>query len=234
MLSWSEGVSEPEAETLVHAVQAVLNWLYFRRFDVFFDPPVRLHVFGNWVIPSLVNRHDYWGTQWYVDTAYDPASERVLGPQYLELVRQEPWQRAEPHLDLSLIDQDLTDMPAPLARQRPGYYSLGTSYPELAAVISVHRLRAIADAPTRELALRRLVQHHLGHLLAVPGFGERQFVQRRGLEMHCVNRCVMRHAETVEQLVALALEERSLGWPFCPRCTAHLHSAIIRRAGNWN
>ena len=98
----------------------------------------------------------------------------------------------------------------------------------------MNRLRRLESNDVKRAALTRLVQHHLGHLLAVPPFGDREHVQRRGLEMHCTNRCVMRHAETVEQLVALAQEEASSSWPFCPRCTAGLHSAIVLRAGNWN
>ena len=107
-----------------------LNWLYFRRSDVFFDPPLVVQVYGNWVIPSLIDQSPYWGTQWYVDAAYDSEADRVVVPSYLELVRNEPWQKLSPHLDLALLDEDLTDMPAPLARRRPDYYSLGSSYPK--------------------------------------------------------------------------------------------------------
>jgi hypothetical protein len=233
-LTWSEGVSELEADVLVRAVNQTLNWLYFRRSDVFFDPPLRVHVFGNWVIPSLVDQHPYWGTQWYIDSSYDGEADRIVAPSFLELVRNEPWQKTNPHLDLALLDEDLTDMPAPLARRRRDYYSLGTSYPERAAVMSVFRLRGLESNEVKTAALWRLVRHHLGHLLAIPPFGTLEHVSRRGLETHCNNRCVMRHAETVQQLVALALEEAPDAWSFCPRCTAALHSAIVLRAGNWN
>jgi hypothetical protein len=233
-LTWSEGVSDLEAEVLVRAVNQTLNWLYFRRSDVFFDPPLRVLIYGNWVIPSMIDQYPYWGTQWYIDASYDRESDRVVAPSFLELVRNEPWQKASPHLDLALLDEDLTDMPAPLARRRTDYYSLGTSYPERAAVMSVNRLRALESNQIKEQALTRLVRHHLGHLLAVPPFDDRDHVQRRGLETHCTHPCVMRHPETVEQLVAYTLEEAASSWPYCPRCTAALHSAIVLRAGNWN
>ncbi len=233
-LAWSEGVSDLEAEVFVQAVHQTLNWLYFRRSDAFFDPPLRVQVYGNWVIPSLVDQYPYWGTQWYIDNTYDGESDRVVAPEFLELVSNEPWQKADPHLDLALIDEDLTDMPAPLARKRADYYSLGTSYPERAAVMSVHRLRALESSDLKTVALTRLVRHHLGHLLAVPRFDEHVHVLRRGLEMHCTNRCVMRHAETLDQLVAFALEEGAQGWGFCERCTSDLHSAILRRSVNLN
>jgi len=233
-LTWSEGVSDLEAELFVHSVNQALNWLYFRRSDVFFDPPLRVQVYGTWIIPSLVRQQPYWGTQWYIDASYDGETGRIVGPSFLELLRNEPWQKASPHLDMILVDEDLTDMPAPLARRQPHYYSLGTSYPERAAVISVHRLRSLESNALKEAALRRLVRHHLGHLLGVPPFGDTQHIQRRGLETHCTHLCVMRHAETLDQLLTLVEEEASSPWPFCPRCTSALHSTVVTHAGNWN
>ncbi len=233
-LSWSAGVTSFEAEVFVQAVHQLLNWLYFRHSDAFFDPPIRVQVYGNWIIPSLVNQFPYWGAQWYVEASYDGQAGRVVAPSYLELVRNEPWQKESPHLDLALLDEDLTDMPAPLARRRADYYSLGTSYPERAAVMSVRRLRALETPEFVAAALTRLVRHHMGHLLSVPPFGDQSHVQRRGLETHCTNRCAMRHPESVEQLMSYCLEEAADPWPFCPRCTAALHSAIVLRSGNWN
>ena len=82
--------------------------------------------------------------------------------------------------------------------------------------------------------LTRVEPGPVGHLLAVPRFDERVHVRRRGLEMHCTNRCVMRHAETLDQLVTCALEEGAGDWGFCERCTSDLHSAILRRTVNLN
>lgn len=233
-LTWSEGVTDREAEILSRTVQQTLHWLYFRRPDAFFDPPIRVQVFGNWIIPAMVGRGPYWGTQWYVNSSYDRELGQVIAPVYLELVRREPWQQASPHLDLALLDEDLTDFPAPMARHRPDYYSLGASLPGQAAVMSVHRLRALAEDTERSLALARLVRHHLGHILTIPPFERREQVLRRGLEMHCTNRCAMRHAETVVQLLAYAEDEARLPWHFCERCTAALHSVVLLHASNWN
>jgi hypothetical protein len=233
-LTWSEGVTDWEAEVFTRTVHETLHWLYFRRPDAFFDPPIRVQTFGNWVIPAMVGQSSYWGSQWYVDSAYDRELDRVIAPVYLELVRNEPWQRATPHLNLALLQEDLTDFPAPMARQRPDYYSLGASFPGQAAVMSAHRLRALAEGAQQRLALARLVRHHLGHVLAIPPFERRQQVLRRGLETHCTNHCAMRHAETVAQLLAYAEDEARLPWHFCAPCTAALHSAIVAQAGNWS
>lgn len=233
-LMWSEGVTDSEAEVFGRTVHETLHWLYFRRPDAFFDPPINVRQFGNWIIPAMVDRVPYWGTQWYVDSSYDRELGRVIAPVFLELVRHEPWQQMAPHLDLALLEQDLTDFPAPMVQHRPGYYSLGTSFPGQAAVMSVHRVRTLADQGAQRLALARLVRHHLGHVLAVPPFERRERLLRRGLETHCANQCAMRHAETVEQLLAMAEEEARLGWAFCPLCTAALHSVVVAELGAWS
>lgn len=233
-MMWSEGVLEEESDVFVRTVDGALKWLYLRHPLALADPPIQMRLFGNWVIPALVPDNPYWGTQWYIDTSYDDDLQRVIAPVFLELVRQEPWQRMDPHFDLALLDHDLTDFPSPLARLRPDHYSLGTSFPGTTAVMSLHRVRALADRRVRDLALTRLVRHHLGHVLGVPSFTRKEHVQRLGLELHCTNPCAMRHAATVEDLAERAMEEAELGWPFCEDCTRDLHTVIVRQQYSWN
>lgn len=234
-LMWSEGVNEHESSVLVNAIDRVLKWLYLRHPSALVDPPIQVRVFGNWVIPHLLaDRRPYWGTQWYIDASFSHELGRVIAPTFLELVRQEPWQKGDPHLDLALLEQDITDFPVALARLRPAHYTLGSSLPGLAAVVSVYRLRQLSSVKARDRALRRLAYHHLAHVLGVPSLVRGQDVARLGLEMHCTNRCAMRHAASEEEWAALALEEDEMGWPFCERCTSELHSAVLRYAQNWN
>jgi len=233
-ITWSEGIARRESQVLVDAVEQVIKWLYFRHPMAFFDPPLPVRIFGNWVIPAMMDDKPYWGTQWYIEQSYDRELDRVIAPQYLELVRREPWQQFREHYDLAMIDEDLTEFPAPLARARPDRYCLGASYPGTAALISVHHVRRIADRALRDRALARLVQHHLGHILAVPDFTRQEEVVRRGLEMHCTNRCVMRHAATIEELVDLTRDETSLGWPFCEQCTRGLHTVVAANSLVWS
>jgi hypothetical protein len=233
-MTWAEGVSEAESEVFTQTVDQVLKWLYLRHTSALLEPPIRVRVFGTWVIPALVPDHPYWGTQWYVDTAYDDELKRIITPVFLELVRQEPWQRNDPHFDLALLDHDLTDFPAPLAKLRPDHYTLGSSFPGTAAVMSVQRVRRLSDVHVRGLALARLVRHHLGHALSIPNPARTEHTARLGLETHCTNPCVMRHAATVEQLAAYALEEAEMGWPFCEQCTRDLHSVVVLHSFGWN
>lgn len=233
-LTWAEGVTDAESALLIQTVEQVLRWLYLRHPLALIEPPFQVTAYGNWFIPALIPDKPYWGTQWYIDSSYDAQLGRVIAPIFLELVRHEPWQQQDPHLDLALLDQDLTDFPAPLARLRPERYSLGTSFPGAMAVMSCHRVRQLADEHTRELAMARLVRHNLGHVLGVPLFTRRQNVQRLGVESHCTQRCVMRHADTVEELAQFALEEIEMGWPFCAQCTRDLYSVMVRHLHVWS
>lgn len=233
-LTWSEGVTDRESQTMMDTVQQVLTRLYLRLPSALVDPPIQVRVFGNWVIPALLPDGPYWGTQWYIDASYDDELHRVIAPAFLGLVRKEPWQRADPHFDLALLEYDLTDFPSVVARLLPGHYTLGSSFPGTTAVMSVFRIRELADPRMRQLALARLVRHHLGHVLEVPQLTRREHVKRLGVEMHCTNRCVMRHAATVELLAELALEESEMGWPFCQLCTSELYSAVVRQAHSWS
>lgn len=234
-VTWSEEVTDSESQTLTRTIAQTLTRLYLHNPVALADPPIQVRTFGNWVIPALGRDHPYWGAQWYIDASYDENVQRVIAPVFLELVRQEPWQRADPHFDLALLAQDLTDFPTPLARLRPERYTLGASFPGTAAVMSVYRLRAIAGDEPQRLALARLVRHHMGHVLGAPSLTRKEQVRRLGLEMHCTSPvCAMRHASTVDECVEMAYEEAQSGWPFCDLCTSDLHSTITRYALVWS
>ncbi|MBC7235363.1 MAG: hypothetical protein H5T69_05935 [Chloroflexi bacterium] len=233
-MTWSEGITERESRVAIDTVKQVLYWLYLRHPEALIDPPIQIRPFGNWIIPALVPDKPYWGTQWYIDSSYDDQLQQVIAPLFLELVRREPWQQADAHFDLALLEQDLTDFPVPLARMYPERYTLGSSLPGTGAVMSVYRLRQIQDTYIRELSLARLVRHHLGHVLGVPELTRRQATARLGLELHCTNPCVMRNAATASELTELALEEVEMGWPFCELCTQELHHVIVRYSYEWS
>ncbi len=233
-VAWSEGVTDAESATLLATIQRTLHSLYLRVPAALEAPPIAVRPFGNWIIPSLAPDRPYWGVQWYVDSAWDADVERVIAPTYLELVRQEPWQLAAPHFDLSLIDSDMTDFPSALAHLRRERYTVGTSLPGTAAVLSVRRIRTLGSARARRLALARLVRHALGHVLGVPAFSRTERTVRQGLELHCANRCIMRGASTVEDLAALAVDEAKLGWPFCPDCSRELLDVVVKHTYTWN
>jgi len=232
-VTWAEEVSEHESTVAVKALEQVLRWLNLRHPAAFDESPLRIRLFGNWIIPLLVPDQPYWGTQWYINRSYDEQLERVITPVFLELVRQEPWQKSDPHYDIAILSQDLTDFPAPLAHLRPEHYTLSSSFPGQGALLSLYRIRQLPEEQ-RDLALMRLVRHCMGHALGAVDFTRKSDVVRLGLELHCTNHCVMRHADNADELVKLAREEREFRWDFCPVCTRALQSLLVRETYSWN
>src|SRR5439155_22083455 len=150
-----------------------------------------------WYRPSVPEGSPYWGTTWYVDSSYDALRKQVVGRRFLDLVREEPWQKESPHWDVALIDRDLVDAPPTVVGESRGDFVLGTSIPELAAVLSVYRLRGLVRSELRELALRRLVIHHFGQILGLPAASRHDDVEESEGRRFCTGTCVMRRAATV-------------------------------------
>jgi predicted Zn-dependent protease len=217
-IMWAEGVTEAEAATVVNTVKQVVQVMY----DLCFKAgvglsPTAIRPFGTWVMPSIPAGDPYSGTHWYIQTAYDQARDQVLAPRFLELVKQEPWQIANPHFDVAVLDLDLTEGSGSV---------LGSVLPGTATVISVHRLRAIQPQEQRLRALRRLVVHNFGHVLEIPRDG-RLGVVVAGHERHCTNVCAMRDAAGVEERVAVAAAVAASGQLLCDECRQDLMRSVL-------
>lgn len=228
-IMWAEGVTGTEARTVVSTVRDLLKVIYdvCLRAGVTLSPTA-IRPFGTWVIPSIPVGNPYWGTRWYIDSAFDSGRGKVVGPHFLELVKREPWQLANPHFDVAILDRDLTadrESPPPGADD----YVLASVMPGTATVISVHRLREVPDLRVRLAALRRLVVHNFGHVLEVPASTRSEDVEESGGERHCTRVCVMRHAPSVEQLLRLVEEEKAAAAPFCRECRRDLLRSILQQ-----
>ncbi|MCD6302474.1 MAG: hypothetical protein J7M15_02985 [Anaerolineae bacterium] len=232
-LTWSESTAETQSHVFVRTVSDVLQWLVLRHPGQMGQGALDVRVFGPWTIPDLMPDQPYWGTQWYIDHAYDAESKSVVAPLFLELVRHEPWQQTEPHYDLALLAEPMTAYHPRLVPAESRGACLSASIPGLAAVVSTAPL-ADLPSPLAEAALARAVRHALGHALGVPAGDRNNDVERHGAERHCTNRCVMRHADSVAALVALTRDEEDLGWPYCDACTADLHSVMVRHSHEWS
>jgi predicted Zn-dependent protease len=211
---WSQGVDSAEGEIAVGAVRELLRLVYAVAHQAGLAlPPTAIRPFGTWYIPSVPTGSPYSGTGWYVDSSYDLRRQQVVGTRFLDLVREEPWQKANPHWDVALIDRDLVERP-----DAPAGFSLGVAIPELATVLSVYRIRALVRPEQRALALRRLVLHHFGLVLGLPNATRRGDVEPVGDRLYCANACVMRRARTIEQVVLFAEQEGREQIRLCERC----------------
>lgn len=223
-MTWTKNVDILEARFALSAVQEITEELQvagFRR-GWFHSAPL-LNVFGNWIIPALPEGTPYRSLQWYIDQSYDRASDTIIGTKLLELLLNEPWQRSNPHYDLSLVEYELG--PKPEGEQSFG--ALVASIPGRIAVISVAPLRQIMDNRLRLFAIRRVVGHQMGHLFGIPSVSHPQSIAYSPLERHCVNVCAMRHADNLEELVRMAVEEINSGVLLCSTCRKDLLGIMV-------
>jgi len=222
-MMWSEDVRDIEAGVAVHAVQELILGLYRRHWSLgLISPPVGLRAFGTWVLEGAPEGSPYWSAQWYMEQSYEPSVDKIVGSRFLSLVQAEPWQQADPHYDLALVDRDLIASDDALA-SAPDSFVLGATVPGMAAVISIHRLRTILGIHEWQLAMRRLVLHFFGHVIHLPA-GR---YASHDAPHHCPNLCVMRDAQDARELVRLAMEEEQAGVTFCQECSGRLKGIII-------
>ena len=228
-IMWASGVSETESQTVVDTVKGFLTHVYRLCLKAGIVPgPTTIRPFGTWVIPSMPVGSPYSGTHWYIDSSFDQRLGQVIAPQFLELVRKEPWQVRSPHFDVAVIDRDLTDLPEKTVNQQNSDFVLASVLPGTATVLSVHRLRNLPDDSQRQRVLKRLVTHNFGHVIGLVSPECQVDVESSGGERHCTNVCAMRHGATVEELVTLVEEENKLGVTLCPACRADAIKAVLR------
>ena len=225
---WTPDVEGWEAETVVSTVahlQEVMFVLGQRAGLSLVRGPLR--PFGTWVIPSLPRGSPYWSILWYVQESLDEQTGQLYGPRFLEMVRDEPWQQAGPHYDVAIVHADLLDEPVRnlVGEDRP--YVFSSVSPDLGAIVSVHRLRAIDDTDDRRQALRCLAINAFGHVLDLPGRERSENVATVDGMRSCTNQCALRHAPDIPTLVDLAREEHARRTIFCEQCTDNLLDQIV-------
>jgi hypothetical protein len=224
-MAWTPDVEPTEAQVFVHAVSDILTAL--RRLlghaDQF-DPLPMVRVFGAWVIPSVPQGAAYWGVQWYVQHSLDQTHKRLLGSRYLQAIQLEPWQHSDPHFDLALTDLALLDD----TMGDEGREVLGVSQAGLAAVISSHLVRTIANLGLRRMALRHAVAHYFGRMIGAPRLEREQAVRwHADGGLYCTNPCAMRYIPSADRALLYALEQNTLGELYCETCQRDMVALLV-------
>ena len=167
---WTPGIESWEAETVVSTIAHLQEVaLVLGQRAGFSVERGHLRPFGTWVIPQLPRGSPYWSALWYVEQSLDEASGQIVGPRFIRTLEREPWQQAGPHYDVAILDHDLRDAPEHNISPRSDPHVFASCRPNLAAVLSVHRLRAISETSQRQTALRRLAINAFGRVLELPG-----------------------------------------------------------------
>ena len=207
-LTWTSEIDDNEAIVFVSTVHEALKvaWQQLPSRGNLVTPP-QIRPFGDWFLQGVAPEADYSSFRWYQEQAVDPELGGIDAQHLLHLVTHEPWQIETPHYDLSLLHQPLLSA--------EGEAVLGDAVRGVAAVLSLHPLRGLADSWRRLMLLRRLTAHYVGEVLAVP-----LYETRKGA--HCTSVCAMRPAKTLPMLIAYAEQETRAEVLYCKRCEQEL------------
>ncbi|NLS75904.1 MAG: hypothetical protein GXY76_01450 [Chloroflexi bacterium] len=214
-VSWTDAVEALEVHFALDAVIKVAGRLQETGFHRgWLQAAPVINAFGDWEIPSLPADAPYRSYRWYVDQSLDAQRGTVNGAKLAETILNEPWQRQNPHYDLSLIGQPLDVAQGDAV----GEEALALLVPGRVAVVSVAPLRRIRDERVRLFAVRRTVAHQVGHLFGLPQPGRPHALPSPSGERHCANLCVLSEAHSLDELVEMTMRELSANILLCDDC----------------
>ena len=231
---WSDGVSEAEAKESVSAMRAFLHYLQGVADDQDIGlSPIILRPYGDWTLKGTDGRDAYHSFRWYWQSSLDEHSGHVSAATFIEIVRYEPWQQYEPHLDLALLHTELRDDIAETDGEFPSVFAC--TEPDLVTVISIRHLMQIADWELRLKCLRSLVMHNFGHLVGLPKGLQRESKSltttpakdKRTAARTCSMPCIMYEAQSLDDLMTTAASREEEGLALCCNCQGVLRSIVF-------
>ncbi len=226
---WTPGVEAWEAETIVSTIAHVQEIAVVLGLRAGFSVErSRLRPFGTWMIPQAPKDSPYWSSQWYVSQSLSEDESHVVGPRFLRVMEHEPWQQVGPHYDVAILEQDLRDEPQHNIAPQSDPHVFVSFRANLGCVVSLHRLRAIADPALRRVALRRLALHGFGRVLELPSPARTTNVDAVRGSLACQNLCAMRFAANAAQWLDLGREEHDRRAVYCRECTEDLLRHVVQ------
>ncbi len=237
---WSDGVSEAEVKAAVTALRDFLRYVQTVGFEQDIClAPITVRPLGNWIIQGAGGSGAYHSFRWYWQTSLDERSGQVSAATFIEIVRYEPWQHAEPHFDLALLHSDLrddvtdTDEDAASGGEYPLVFAC--TEPGLVTVISTCHLAHIADRDLRLKCLRSLVMHNFGRLIGLPGGlpetkrgAPQPAAARHTPARTCAPPCAMHEAQSIDDLMSVAAAAKGEKPVLCDLCKEDLRSIVFR------
>jgi hypothetical protein len=219
-LTWTEGVNDHEAKTLVRTVAEMVIRIG-ERIGPWFQSQMlpTLRPFGDWVILAMPRGSAYSSVDWYLDHCRSADGQHIDGPAYLRLIELEPWQSSTPHFDVALVAEDLAGA--------EGQSALNVALPGLAAVISAHQVRRLASQEAQMLALRHLVAHALGRATGIPLPNRATDITAQGDQVYCTNVCAMRPCMHLRHLLEYGMEGASRPHLYCDACERDLEATLV-------
>ena len=231
---WSDGVSEAEAKESIGAMRDFLRYLQEVASEQDFGlAPIVLRPYGNWVLKGTAGEEAYHSFRWYWESSLDHDTGQVSAATFIEIVRFEPWQHVDPHLDLALLHTELRNDMTETSGAFPSVFAC--TEPDLVAVISLRHLAQIADSDLRLRCLRSLVMHNFGLLVGLPT-GPQCADQRRAKRSvdpasaparPCAMTCIMYEAQSIDELMAAATAREDDTPLLCKLCQEAVRSIVF-------
>lgn len=166
---WDSGVNGLEAQAICAALEEQ-NKLF---------PGLDITIYG----ASAWCKGGYSSADWYINKTMRvsrPFGEQLNADHLLGLVNNEPWQKAEPHIDIVITSQDLTAFDCDDWHN----FVFGEADGRV-TVQSVARLRQLSDTD-RYLAIEAVIHHELGHIYGLAADASRSNTEYN-LGPHCTN-----------------------------------------------
>ncbi len=129
---------------------------------------------------------------WYVEQVRKVSREGQLFAQaFFPLWMSEPWQKSEPHYEVTLVSEDIYDVGL--------NFCFGITFPGVGMVLSTRRFQDALDKYGQTECFRTLALHETGHLFGLVSRQRPGAVELLG--SHCANKCVMRQGLTLNAFV---------------------------------
>ncbi len=231
---WSDGVSEAEAKESIGAMRDFLRYLrgVADEQDIGLAPIV-LRPYGNWILKGTAGKEAYHSFRWYWESSLDQNTGQVSAATFIEIVRFEPWQHVDPHLDLALLHTELRNDTTETEGDFPSVFAC--TEPDLVTVISIRHLSQIADCDLRLKCLRSLVMHNFGHLVGLPiGLQttkqhtiSESVVDAKTRGRTCALPCIMYEAQSIDELMAIATAREDDSPFLCELCQEVMREIVF-------
>lgn len=202
-----EGVTERQ-------MRAVLSGLNELLCLAAVDRQIEVRNFGVWRQPGWLagnTLRPYQSVDWYVDYGLFHSNRRnqVRAHAVIDALVSEPWQQAEKHYDVVVLQSDLYDQNCS--------FVIGLALAGLGTVLSVNRFLQLEEDLQME-CIKTETMHEVGHVFGLIPDSRIGNVEY-SLGRHCTNECIMRQGLMVPgDWIRITRDRLVYQEPLCPQC----------------
>lgn len=207
---FQNGVSEYQQKAVLNGIRIVLDEVQVN---------VSVKPFGvwrhrNWLLPNG-ELASHMSVDWYVKVGQEKSQKpgQLHAGAISNVLLDDPWQRGEPHWDVTVFRTDLYDEGC--------NFVLGEARFNHQCLVSVHRFLDF-PAEVQFECIATTVAHELGHVFGLVHKNRKEGTIEESLGSHCTNRCIMRQRLSAPGWIELSRDRLQYG-PFCQTCLGELY-----------